>query len=241
MKRISFALLMGSVWIFSGCSQSVDPEISFKPPKYVEELPAKEEDIGFSQLGSLYNQGKNPLFSDRKAVSVNDLVTVIISENASATSSSKKTTKRDTKMDLGGVRFGYGSGNGDVDGNVLDLMGNANKFMDIGANLGGSDNFTGEGSQQKQATFTTTVSARVIKVLNNGNYFIDGSREILIDGQKQYIRVSGVIRPEDISPTNSIDSRYIADAKILYETQGDIRRSTEKRWATKVIDAIWPF
>lgn len=241
MKRISFALLMGSVWIFSGCSQTVDPEITFKPPRYVEELPAKEEDDGFAQLGSLYNQGKSPLFSDRKAMSVNDLVTVVIRENASATSSSQKSTNRNSNMDLGGVTFGYRGDNGDIDGNVLDLMGNANKFMGIGANLASSDDFTGQGSQQKQATFTTTVSARVIKILNNGNYFIDGSREILIDGQKQNIRVSGVIRPEDISSTNSIDSQYIADAKILYETQGDLRRTTEKRWGTKLIDAVWPF
>ena len=241
MKRISFALLMGSVWIFSGCSQTVDPEITFKPPRYVEELPAKEEDDGFAQLGSLYNQGKSPLFSDRKAMSVNDLVTVVISENARASSSSQKSTNRNSNMDLGGITFGYRGDNGDIDGNVLNMMGNANKYMGIGANLASSDDFAGQGSQQKQATFTTTVSARVIKILNNGNYFIDGSREILIDGQKQNIRVSGVIRPEDISSTNSIDSQYIADAKILYETQGDLRRTTEKRWGTKLIDAVWPF
>ena len=64
---------------------------------------------------------------------------------------------------------------------------------------------------------------------------------MLIDGQKQILHVSGVIRPEDISQTNQINSQNIADAKILYETQGDIKEASEKSWGTKAIESIWPF
>ena len=50
-----------------------------------------------------------------------------------------------------------------------------------------------------------------------------------------------MIRGDDIGQTNTIDSTYISDAKIWYETQGDISRSTNQGWASKVLDAVWPF
>jgi len=89
--------------------------------------------------------------------------------------------------------------------------------------------------------FSTTISARIVKVLENGNYFIEGSRELLINGDKQIIKVSGVIRPYDIDQFNTINSKYIADAKILYETEGDIHRTTNEPWGTKLVKSIMPF
>ncbi|EQC2553550.1 flagellar basal body L-ring protein FlgH, partial [Campylobacter coli] len=99
----------------------------------------------------------------------------------------------------------------------------------------------GTGTQSRNESFNTTISTRVIKILSNGNYFIEGSRELLINGEKQIIQLSGVIRPYDIGQDNTIDSRYIADAKILYKTEGEVDRSTRKPWGSKVIEAIWPF
>jgi flagellar L-ring protein precursor FlgH len=89
--------------------------------------------------------------------------------------------------------------------------------------------------------FTTTISARVIKILNNGNYFIEGSREMLINGEKQIVQISGVIRPYDIDQTNTISSKYIADAKILYKTEGEIDQNSKKGWGTRLVETIWPF
>ena len=55
------------------------------------------------------------------------------------------------------------------------------------------------------------------------------------------MQVSGVIRPYDISQNNEIDSKYIADAKILYKTEGELDKSTKKPWGTRLMEAIWPF
>ncbi len=71
--------------------------------------------------------------------------------------------------------------------------------------------------------------------------FISGSREILIDDQKQIVEVSGVIRPYDIDQTNRVNSSQMSDAKILYKTQGDVDRATKQGWGTKIIQAAWPF
>ena len=96
-------------------------------------------------------------------------------------------------------------------------------------------------SSGKDASFNTTISVRIVKVLKNGNYFIAGRRELLIDDQKQLIQLSGVIRPYDIDQYNMISSSQISDAKILYKSQGDVDRATKQGWGTKIIQAVWPF
>jgi len=58
----------------------MEPRIDFKPPEYVQELPSREEDLSAANQGSLFGRGKNPFFSDRKAMQVNDILTVKIVE-----------------------------------------------------------------------------------------------------------------------------------------------------------------
>ena len=104
-----------------------------------------------------------------------------------------------------------------------------------------NNTFSGTGATSRNEKFKTTITARVVKILNNGNYFIYGSRELLLNGTKQIVKVSGVIRSHDIDQHNTIDSKYIANAKILYETQGDIREAMRKPWGTKAVESVWPF
>ena len=116
-----------------------------------------------------------------------------------------------------------------------------NGYSNIGFNSDSTSNFKGSATATKDASFTTTVSARIVKVMQNGNYFISGKREILIDDQKQVIQISGVIRPYDIDQFNRIDSASMSDAKILYKTEGDVDRATKQGWGTKMVQSIWPF
>ncbi|MDL0088222.1 flagellar basal body L-ring protein FlgH [Campylobacter gastrosuis] len=225
-----------ALFIFmAGCTPSADPHINMKPPAYVEQLPAKEQNSGVTNTGSLYGRGENPLFSDRKAMNVNDIVTIVISETASQTSSGNKNTTKNTTTSLGGGVITAGAAPFSTLANQL------NKYANIGFEAGGENSFTGSGSTSRNERFNTTISARIVKILNNGNYFIEGNRELLINGEKQIIQVTGVIRPYDISQTNEIDSKYIADAKILYKTEGDLEKSTKKPWGTRLLEAVWPF
>jgi len=232
-------LLLSTIVLFSGCVNTTDPKISFNPPQYVEELPQKEEPQQFGNMGSLYGQGKEPLFADRKAMRINDLLTVVISENTSSSSSAQKATSETGNLGLGGLQL-TNNHSADQSGNT-NFLNKVNALTNMGVGVNSQNTFNGSGSQSRTETFSTTITTRVIKILENGNYFIDGSREILIEGEKQIIRVSGVVRPFDIARGNTIDSRLIADAKILYETQGDIKKSTEKNWGTKLVESVWPF
>ncbi|WP_291952579.1 flagellar basal body L-ring protein FlgH [Campylobacter sp.] len=220
--------------VMIGCSAAVDPHINMKPPAYVEELAPKQNNNIQNNPGSLFGKGDNPLFSDKKAMNVNDLVTVIIKENATQNSQGSKATSKNNNVNLGGGQISTGVGLS----KARDLF---NDYANLGYTTTSNSQYQGTGSQTRSENFQTTVSARVIKVLANGNYFIEGSRELLINGEKQIIQLSGVIRPYDISQDNMIDSKYIADAKILYKTEGDIDKSTRKPWGTKFMETIWPF
>lgn len=225
---ISFFILL---FFFGGCTADLtEPEINFKPPKYVEEMPAKEQQQDFVSTGSIFGQGDSPLFSDHKAMHINDIVTVVISESTQSSNVAAKQLSENNNMALGGISV--------TQNGKPSFM---NSLTNISANGQSSSSFKGQGSATKNAKFNTTVSARIVKVLANGNYFIVGKREILVDNQKQIMQISGVIRPYDISQNNEILSSQMSDAKILYKTEGDVDRATQTGWGAKIIQAIWPF
>jgi len=239
-KIITTITLIYAILFFSGCTAGLaDPEINFEPPAYVEQMPAKEDKQDYTATGSIFGQGENPLFSDHKAMHVHDIVTVIISENAQSSSTAAKALSENDTMNLGAGTFT--ATRPGVNGAVGATIDKLNGLGGIGFGTTSSNAFSGSGSATKDASFTTTVSARIVKVLSNGNYFISGSREILIDRQKQIIQLSGVIRPYDIDQDNNINSAQMSEAKILYKTQGDVDRATEQGWGTKLIQAAWPF
>lgn len=223
-----------SIFFLSGCTANLaDPEINFEPPVYVDQMPAQEDQQDFVSAGSIFGQGDNPLFSDHKAMRVHDIVTVFISESMRSSSTAAKSIAKSDATNLGGGIFSSAG----VSGVASTINGGTNMAFQAA-----SDNtFKGKGSATKDASFTTTVSARIVKVLQNGNYYISGKREILIDNQKQMIQISGVIRPYDIDQYNQIDSAQVSEAKILYKTEGDVDNATKQGWGSKIIQSVWPF
>lgn len=236
IKQNFIMLSMVTFGLFLGACANTDPSIAMTPPPYVEQMPNKETGLDVNHAGSIFGRGDNPLFSDKKAMSVNDIVTVIIQENANQTSKTSKSTKRDSTIALNGGNFTAGPTS-----KMAKLANKLNDYSDIGFNAGGEAGFSGSGSTSRAETFTTTIAARIIKVLSNGNYFIEGSKEILLNNEKQIMQITGVIRPYDINQNNEINSRNVSDAKIMYVTQGDLHKSTSKPWGTKVVETIWPF
>jgi len=221
---ITFLLIV----TFSGCTLPVDPKISMKPPVYVKSI-AKNQLKTTRYEGSLFGRGKNPLFEDKKAMKQNDIVTIMIDENTIQLSSASSKLSDSSSSSLGGGVF------------TGALPSKLNKFTDMGLKTNSRSTFNGSGTKSANEKFTTTVSARIVKVLENGNYFISGSRELLLNGNKQIIKITGVIRPYDIDQFNTINSKYIADARILYASEGEIEQTTKQPWGTRIAKSVWPF
>ncbi len=226
MKSVFLAILLSVTFI--GCSTNINPKISMEPPVYVNQIQKEPKKEIKRYEGSLFGRGTNPLFADKKAMKENDIVTVVIDEKTIQLSQGNKKLSSTSSYNIDGGVFS---------GKAKPL----NKLTDIGFKTSSNSNFSGSGTNSRNEKFSTTISARIVKVLNNGNYFISGSRELLINGEKQIIKITGVIRPYDIDQFNTINSKYIADAKILYETEGDIDRTTNEGWGTKIIKSISPF
>jgi len=228
--KIKLLLALLIAFFITGCTSHVtSPQMDMQPPAYVKSPSAEVNKPCYAHEGSVYGRGQNPIFNDRKAMHINDIVTVVINESATQSSVGNKKITDLSQNNHGGGVFAGG------------VLKNLNGLTDVSFKTNSNSTFSGTGSASRKENFTTTITARVIKILNNGNYFIAGSRQILINGSKQNVKVSGVIRSYDIDQYNTIDSKYIADAKILYNTQGDIREATRRPWGSKIVDSVWPF
>jgi flagellar L-ring protein precursor FlgH len=252
-NKTKLFLSLIAILSMAGCSSSSDPKLRVQPTEYVDELPDKKLELP-NNNGSLYGQGDkplmglgsaNPLWGDRKALNVNDLVTVVISEATEASSSGSRSTNKDSSLSLGteedgitGLTATTGAGAG---GLLKEVAKGINKVTNLGIKAGSSSSFSGGGDATRSESFETRVTVRVLKVMMNDTYYIEGTKQILINGEKQYLKVGGVIRAEDIGSNNEINSDKIADAKIFYTTDGDIKDGMEKGWGSKAIETIWPF
>lgn len=228
-------ILLSILFIYSAYA---DPIMDFSPPKYVEELPEKDFIEEFPKLGSLFGQGERPMFADRRAMRVNDILLVKVNESSNATFSTQKTYNGTQGGELNAPIVNYTGNNQEIAQNIQEFKDGSSFNMTLGAS---NSNFNGGGSQNRNENVELEITARVIKVLNNGNYYIEGTRQIMVDGEKKIILISGVIRPYDIASDNSIESKFISELKLNYTSEGDISNKRHKQWGSQELEQAWPY
>lgn len=224
--------------VFALSMLCADPIMDFSPPRYVEELPEKDFIEEFPKLGSLFGQGERPMFADRRAMRVNDILLVLVSESSDASFNTQKAYTGNQNGTLTAPSVDYNGADAEIAQNINDFK-NASAFNMNLANA--ATNFSGGGSQNRTERVNFEIMARVIKVLENGNYYIEGTRQIMVDGEKKVMLISGVIRPYDITANNTIQSRYISELKLNYTSEGDISNKRHKNWGSREIEQAWPY
>jgi flagellar L-ring protein precursor FlgH len=212
----------------AGCAQLRPlPEPMAHPPAPCA-APTPPED------GSLYSANRpSRLFADLRARDVGDIVTVRISETATASRKASTKTDRASSVEAG------------ID-NFFGLMENfvaANPELTASTLAKGSaeTKFKGSGETSGSSKMVASISMRVAEVLPNGNLLIAGSRRVKINSEDQVIVLSGVVRPADISPDNVVLSSYVADARIEYYGRGVVADKQTPGWLSRVVDWVWPF
>ncbi|OPX39766.1 MAG: hypothetical protein B1H13_08995 [Desulfobacteraceae bacterium 4484_190.3] len=239
----SFNIVLISIlflFIIAGCSSNVNVV------KKSEFIPVPEEKVSSPPTGSIWpgENAKNSLFTDNKARHVNDIITIVIDEYSSGSNSANTTTGRDTKTLAGissllGLDRQIARRNKDLtDGEDINTAGLLPSIQ-----VGGSskNSLTGKGKTSRDGKLEARITARVVRVLSNGNLAIEGRRRLTVNAEDQYIVVSGIIRPEDITSDNIISSRYIADARIVYTGEGVVNDKMRPGWLTRIVDWVWPF
>lgn len=231
-------IVIGLLILPSGCltagPKAVTPEAAGgMPQRYA--LPEVGNQEAVPRPGTIYAAGNAlDLYSDRRAHQVGDILLVSIVETSSGTKKASTKTKRDSSVS-GGISALFG---------VENWLSNHNpNFTPSATNLsaGLTNDFDGSGETKGDSTVTATLSARVTEVTLEGNLMIRGYREVRLNNETQFIIVSGLVRPEDVSKDNSVLSSHIADARIEYSGTGIISDKQQPGWLARGLDLIWPF
>lgn len=214
--------------IFLALTGCVYPREEIIKPVVPEQMDIPVTDYS---SGSLWQATSGSLTDDMKARKKGDMLTVVISEQASASKEATTSTKRDSSASAG----------------IPNFMGLETTFirnwMDLSKLINASTGtkFDGAGSTTRKENLTATITARVVDVLPNGNLRIAGRRNVKVNNEDQIILLEGMVRPKDISRENVVNSSFIADARITYTGKGIVSERQSPGWLMNIVDKVWPF
>jgi len=188
---------------------------------------------GFLAAKSIWVQGRSgSLYVDPKASGVGDIITVLVDESTSLTSSQKSSREKSSSIAnevkqflFSPVASRFGTKKGEL------------PKTDITA----STSSEGGGLVTNRQTLRSRASVIVVDVLPNGNFIIEGVRAVSFSGQQYYGKLRGIIRPYDISRANTILSSSIADAQVEYVSQGSLSNAEKEGWLSRTLSKINPF
>lgn len=190
--------------------------------------PALSEVETLSEPGKGWIGGNADFFRDARASRRGDLLTVNIEINDKATLNSTSNRSRNSSAD-GGLGFNY------------DVMGVVEADINGKGDITSNTSSAGQGTTERSERIQLSVAAMVTRVMPNGYLLIEGSQEVLVNFEQRILHVSGLVRPVDISPTNSISYEKIAEARIAYGGKGRISEVQQPSWGQQIWDRVTPF
>lgn len=207
------------------------------PPRpddpYYSPVLASSPQVPQTEPGSLFQAGYElMLYGDRKARRVGDVITIELNERTVSSKSAGTTITKDSQVDF----------NEDSDGNTLLGTNPTFKNLSLATSVDQSREFEGEAEADQSNSLQGSISVTVVDVFPNGNLVVRGEKWITLNQGDEFIRVSGILRPEDISPTNTASSSKLANARISYGGTGSLASSQKPGWVTRIFNSIfWPF
>ncbi|NTS75398.1 flagellar basal body L-ring protein FlgH [Catenovulum sp. SM1970] len=217
-----------AVMMLSGCMSTKEPAPIPDDPYYAPIFP-EEENSNIVPSGSLFKVNySNSIYSDAKARRIGDIITVILQENTQASKSAKAEYGKENGIDLQPISaFGK---NATWKGNPLALS------------LDYETEFKGDSKADQSNSLNGQVSVHVIKILPNGNLIVRGEKWLTLNTGKEYVRLTGILRPADISSDNTIGSNRVANARIEYSGTGSFADANKQGWLSKFFYSDWfPF
>lgn len=226
-SSILLAVAMTLLPVLTGCSSTGKKPIEDDPyyaPVYPEAPPTK-----IAATGSMYQDSQaSSLYSDIKALKVGDIITVMLMESTQAKKSANNEIKKGTDLTLDPIYAG--GGNISIGGQPIDL-----RYKD-------SMNTKRESDAAQSNSLSGSISANVMQVLNNGNLVIRGEKWISINNGDEFVRITGIVRSQDIRPDNTIDSPRVANARIQYSGTGTFADVQKVGWLSSFfMGSWWPF
>jgi flagellar L-ring protein precursor FlgH len=242
-----FALLASAALTLGGCSSFLDklndvgttPKTSkiedpTKAPGYTPvSMPMPAPVQPHAGTNSLWRPGARAFFKDQRATDVGDLITVTVDINDSGSLANKTqtSTANSEASNADTTLFGLENSLKKITG------GNPTNLWSFGSTSG----INGTGTSARSETVIINLAATVTQKLPNGNLVISGKQELTVNGDLRVLSVQGIIRAEDISTLNTINSDQIAEARITYGGRGTITDIQQARYGQQIFDLISPF
>jgi flagellar L-ring protein FlgH len=230
--RLHQVVIFGAYLVLlAGCS-AMRTQPGLKEDEFA--IPVDEPTEKVAAPGSLWSPGAKfvDMYGDVRAKRIGDLVMVQIIESSSAEKTAKTESSKSNSADNSVTS---------VLGLPLDQSSVLGYKLSPELNLSTSSDFEADGKTSRDGTISGTVSARVDRVLPSGNLVIKGKKQTRVNNEVQYIVLSGIVRPEDITPSNTIRSNYIADMQLDFYGTGIIGDQQNKGFVSRALDKIWPF
>lgn len=218
--------MLGLALLLVGCASQ--PR-TFERSDYAPVVPPepKQQRVQ-TPTGSLFMANQTNWFGLTKASQVGDSVTIILRESTQATRSQNVNTNRESDFSFVGQVGNLVNGSAFASGLTGDSV--ANKLSS-----------TGIGDSGQSASLTGSITATVMEVFANGSMLVQGEKTLTMTEGGERIRVRGIIRPDDISPRNTVFSYRLAGAEFSYEGRGDLARVARPGWGTRALNTFWPF
>jgi len=174
--------------------------------------------------GSLYNADLGETFLGRgRNFQIGDVITVVLSESTQAARTQSGSLSRTSSNDVLPPEV--------IGGGLLGATGL----------LGGTIKSDGTGTADQTATLSGSVVVTVVDVMANGNLVVRGEKQLALTEGAEIIQVAGVIRPDDVAPNNTVQSKRLANAQITYRGTGDMAATARAGWGTSGLLKLWPF
>ena len=224
-----FPVLLLAALLLPACSH-LQPVAVAPDPQYGVAYPEQQPQPPAYQGGAIFQAGySQELFRDTRAYRVGDILTVTLVEKTDAEVRSSTTTAKDDTVGIGAPTI-FG----------LPLTNNGQA---IGQNSSdASRNFTGTGNSTQSNSLEGSITVTIAQVLNNGNLVIRGEKIVGINQGTEFIRLSGVVRPLDIAPDNTVSSTKIANSRVSYGGGGPLAQANSAGWLSRFFSSeYWPF
>jgi flagellar L-ring protein FlgH len=179
-----------------------------------------------------HDEVSRPMFADKRATSVGDIITIVVSETSSASKNNQTKTEKNSSLSAAIASFLYSPG----------ASGFLTKKGQLPAIQYNSDiKHDGGGSINNTETVVAKIAVRIVDVLPNHNLVVEGRRETAFSGEKQTIVLRGTVRQDDVTSLNTVFSYNVADATIQIIGKGAVTDTQRKGWFTRIWDKLTPF
>jgi flagellar L-ring protein precursor FlgH len=228
MSKPARIVLLVPLLAVSACS--IAPRTVTPDPDFSITEPPPPPPAGVTSHGAIYSlQAGLTLFEDRTALRVGDILTVLLSESTAASTSASTSTQKNDSIDTG-IPTLFGNGVTYNGRNILENISEAER------------SFTGSGDSSQSNSLDGDITVTVSRVLANGNLMVRGEKIIGINQSAEFVRLSGLVRPQDVSPDNTVLSSKVANAQIYYGGGGAVAEANRKGWMSRFFSSeFWPF